>query len=123
MILFHVNVPIFDMAVVFCGDCPAEEANNAFYDYEGTRAKIQFEDTNRGSVTDCNGDVYCWVKNTDWCSTIFHEMVHVAFSICEVKGMEPDEELIAYLVGWLKINVVERIQDERDVREAEGTEA
>ena len=110
------------MSVVVCGDCSPERANDAFYDYRGVRAKIEFEDTAIGSVTHAKGDVYCWVSDTDLCSTIFHEMVHVAFTICEVKGMKRDEELIAYLVGWLKINVVEKIQDLRDAREAEGTE-
>ena len=125
MILFRVDVPIFNLSVVFAGDCKAEEADDAFYDFrdrndKSVRVVTGFADAPReatASVTSAKGDVYCWVGNTDHCSTIFHEMVHVAFSICQTRGIELDEELIAYLVGWLEIEVVEKIQDFRDARE------
>lgn len=125
MIFFRVDVPIFKLSIVFAGDCSAEEADNAFYDLpdrnnKSVRVVTGFADAPccmTAGVTSAKGDVYCWVGDTDCCSTIFHEMVHVAFSICQAKGIEPDEELIAYLVGWLKIEVVEKIQDFRDDRE------
>lgn len=42
-------------------------------------------------------------------STVFHELVHVALGICDLRGMQRDDELVAYLVGWLKQNVADKI--------------
>ena len=53
--------------------------------------------------------MFMWVRDVGRASIVFHELVHVAFSICHIRGMQYDEELIAYLVGWLKIEVADRM--------------
>lgn len=106
---FHVQVPIFLTAVVFCGGCTAEEAAGAMYRYKGKKAVLEPRETS-GWVQTANGDIYVWVRDpAKQASMVFHELTHVAFTICELKGMAPDEELICYLVGWLKMAVGDKI--------------
>ena len=123
MIIFHVEVPIFLMGVVVCCDCPPQEAVDAIYDYHGHRITLEPRDC-PGWVQHAGGDIYMYVKDADRGSIVLHELTHVAFSICEIRGMKPDEELICYLVGWLKLEVMDRLYDLRvnHADEAEGTE-
>lgn len=107
---FHVDVPIFIMSVVVVGNCTAEEACAAIYDYEGKRTIAEPRES-QGWVQEHNGDVFMWVRDINRASIVFHELVHVAFSICHIRGMQYDEELIAYLVGWLKIEVADKLSD------------
>ena len=108
---FHVDVPIFRLSVVACANCSAQEAVDAFYDYEGKRSALKARDS-AGWVQHYGGDVFMWVKDTEQASLVFHELVHVAYSICEIKGIAYDEELIAYLMGWLKQNVADELFDQ-----------
>lgn len=107
--IFGVEIPIFLMHVIFIGDCSAEEAAELAYNYEDGHAHVGFSQCGDGGVRVDKGDIYCWVKDTSKASFVFHELVHVAFSICEEKGIIADEELIAYLMGWLKINVSDKV--------------
>lgn len=107
---FIVDVPIFRMSVVVCANCSAQEAVDAFYQFRDCKAVLEPRNTD-GWVQNFAGDAYMWVKDTDAASFVFHELVHVAFTICELKGMTYDEELIAYLVGWLKIEVADKLFD------------
>jgi len=105
---FHIDVPMFRMAVCVCADCTSQEAVDAFYDYEGKRTILDATGSTAW-VQYAGGDVFMWVSDTSEASVVFHELVHVAFGICSTRGMEPDEELIAYLVGWLKIEVADKL--------------
>lgn len=103
---FQVEIPIFRMSVVTCANCNADKAQELFYSFKGKNSKVEARHTD-GWVQHYNGDIFMWVRDTEQASIVFHELVHTAFSICEIKGMQPDEELIAYLVGWLKIHVAD----------------
>lgn len=105
---FHVDVPIFRMSVVVCANCTPQEACAEFYAYKGKQSMLEPRESD-GWVQHYAGDVFMWVRDLERASTVFHELVHVAYSICEIKGMHPDEELIAYLVGWLKIGIADRL--------------
>ena len=105
---FHVDVPIFRMSVVACANCTPQEACNAIYAYEGKQTILDPRETD-GWVQHHAGDVFMWVRDLSQASLVFHELVHVAYSICEIKGMQPDEELIAYLVGWLKMEIADKL--------------
>lgn len=123
MMLFHVDVPIFQMAVVVCADCEVRTAVNMMYDYEGHRTILEPRDC-PGWVQHAGGDIYMYVRDSEKGSLILHELTHVAFSICEIRGMSYDEELICYLVGWLKLNVLDRMCELRmpTGEEEEGSE-
>ena len=111
MKIFTTRVPIFGNGIVVVTDCSAEEANAAVYDLEGLRTVVEFID-GRGCciVPDGGNDIYVWVGSPqDYASTVFHELVHVAFGICDQRGMQRDDELVAYLMGWLKQEVADRI--------------
>ena len=115
---FHVDVPIFRMSVAVCCGCSSQDAVDVFYDYKGKKSRLANdarESSSTGWVQAHGGDVFMWVENPkDAASTVFHELVHVAFSICQSRGMQYDEELLAYLVGWLKIEVADRIFNEAE---------
>ena len=108
---FITHVPIFNLSVLTVIDCTKSEAEEFVYDYESCRSKVSFENGTCGGVRIDRGDVFMWVKDSNRASIVFHELVHVAFAILEIKGIGSDEELIAYLVEWLKINIVDVIYD------------
>ena len=99
MKIFVVKVPIFNVDVATCVGCSAEEARNAFYDLEGLRSVVPVPEKSRGA---------CCIPDEN-ASVVFHELVHVALGICDLKGMQRDDELIAYMMAWLKIEVADRI--------------
>lgn len=105
---FHVDIPIFCTSVVLCANCTAEEACAAIYRYKKKDTVLNPEET-LSWVQTYEGDVYMWVRDVSRASTVFHELVHVAFAICRLRGMQPDEELIAYLVGWMKIHIADKL--------------
>lgn len=112
MKIFQVDVPIFLTSVVCCHSCTKKEAEDALYDYQKKRNRVQFDPspTTRGGVRTYNGDVYMWVEDPHrHYSDVFHELVHVIDAICELKGMAIDEELRAYFMGWFKINLADKI--------------
>lgn len=109
MRIFHVDIPIFNRSVVVCVDCEYAEAREHIYDYKGFRTEIPEISSGRGACVLTGGDAFMWVKESDDASTVFHELVHVAWGICELCGIRTDEELLAYLMGWLKQNVADAI--------------
>lgn len=114
--IFHVDVPIFDMAVVVCAFCNRQEATLQFCSYADHGAVIFINDNALGTVAHESGDVYMWVEDPKLRPRhVFHELVHVAQAVCEVKGMQKDDELIAYLVAWLKTEVADRLFEEETI--------
>jgi len=112
MKIFVAEVPIFDVSIAVCTGCTAEEAQNQFYDLQGYRSVVNIPDRSDGAcyVPEGASEIYMWVDDPmKHASTVFHELVHVAMGICDQRGMDQDEELIAYLMGWLKKNVADRI--------------
>ncbi len=107
---FQVDIPIFGISVVTCANCTPMEACNKFYEYKGERSLLVPRESD-GWVQHYAGDVFMWVRDLSYAHMVFHELVHVAYSICEIKGMQPDEELIAYLVGWLKIEIADKLYE------------
>ena len=105
---FHVNIPMFRMSVCVCGNCSSQEAVDAFYAYEDKRTVLDPTESTAW-VQYAGGDLFMWVSDVSEASVVFHELVHVAFGICEIRGMEKDEELIAYLMGWLKVEVADKL--------------
>lgn len=109
MKIFMTEVPIFGVQVVTCTGCTAEEAQNQFYDLQGMRSVVKVPD-GRGACLIPGDEIYVWVKDPDNnASTVFHELVHVALGVCDLRGMQRDDELVAYLVGWLKQNVADKV--------------
>jgi len=113
MKIFVVKVPIFNIGVATCVGCSAQEARNAFYDLDGLRFVVPVPEKSRGACCipdDAGAEIFMWVEDPDEnASVVFHELVHVALGICDLKGMQRDDELIAYLMAWLKIEVADRI--------------
>jgi len=118
MKIFVVKVPIFNIDVATCVGCSAQEARNAFYDLEGLRSVVPVPEKSRGACCipdDMGAEIFMWVEDPEEnASVVFHELVHVALGICDLKGMQRDDELIAYLMAWLKINVADRIFFDED---------
>jgi hypothetical protein len=114
MITHLAHVPIFNRSVFFVGGCPAEEAENAIYRLKGKRTKVSLSYRADGCVRDCGGDVFVWVKDLDRASVVAHEVAHAACSIMEVCGIpqcRETDEVMCYLIGWLKINVQDKVYD------------
>lgn len=123
MNVFHVDVPIFNMAVVCCVDCDSMEAERAFYTYQDSRVMIPIPGDCNGYVVPYEGDLFMWVENPfERVSDVFHELVHIAQGICDTKGMTHDCELIAYLCGWLKTSVGDVIFNHPAMPVIESTE-
>jgi hypothetical protein len=54
------------------------------------------------------------VKDCERASVVAHELAHAACSIMEVCGItqcRETEEVMCYLIGWMKINVQDRVYD------------
>jgi hypothetical protein len=115
LITHLAHVPIFLRSVFFVGDCSVEEAIDAIYRLKGKRTRCEFPD-GAGAVRDIKGDVYCWVKDLEKGSIVLHELTHVACSImevCNIPQCRDTEEVMCYLVGWLKLNVLDVVLDKR----------
>lgn len=117
MITHLAYVPIFTCAVFLVGDCDHIEAMDAIYALEGKKTRCELTDGPLGSVRSVGGDVFCYIKDLEAGSVMFHELTHVACSIMEIHGIPlctETEEVMAYLVGWLKINVMDPIYEKRE---------
>ena len=94
-----VNIPIFHGTLILFQDVEMEEAckmvnleydddllcgafSSLCYDRDGRQAFVIIFD-------DCDNE------------TVAHESVHIAHRIAESHDIEKDEELIAYLTGWV----------------------
>lgn len=124
MITHLAHVPIFNCSVFFVGDCDHVNAMDAIYKLKGKKTRCELEPGKDGQVRDINGDVFCWVKDCEQGSIVLHELVHVACSIMEVKGIpqcRETEEVMCYLSGWLKLHVMDKVYEKR--RKMEGGDA
>lgn len=122
MITHLAHVPIFKCSVFFVGDCENVPAMDAIYRLRGKKTRCEIHDSNLGSVHTINGDVYCWVRDLEQGSTVLHELTHVACSImerCGIPQCRETEEVMCYLVGWLKINVMDKVYAKRE-KQANG---
>lgn len=112
MITHFVHVPIFNRAVYFVGHCSADDAEDSIYRLRRKRTVVEFTNSASGGVRDCNGDVFVLVKDLEQASVVAHELAHAACSIMECCGIpqcRETEEVMCYLIGWLKINVQDRV--------------
>jgi len=112
MITHLAHVPIFNRSVYFIGHCSADDAEDAVYRLRRKRTVVAFTPSANGGVRDCNGDVFVWAKDLECASIVAHELAHAACSIMECCGIpqcRETEEVMCYLIGWLKINVQDRV--------------
>jgi len=112
-----VHVPIFNRSVFFVGDCSGADAEDAIYRLRKKRTQVSMVYTAEGCVRDRGGDVFVWVKDLDKASVVAHELAHAACSIMELCGIElcmETEEVMCYLIGWLKINVQDKVYEKRE---------
>jgi hypothetical protein len=115
MIFHSVEVPIFSRSVFFVGNCDDKEASDAIYQFDDKRTRIYFSATSLGGVRDAEGDVYVWVRDLSKASIVAHELGHAACSIMECCGINlcrETEELMCYLIEWLKISVQDPVYQE-----------
>lgn len=116
MITHLVKVPIFQCGVYFVGDCLAGEAIEAIFRLQRKRTMVALSDDNNGSVAVAGGDVFVWVKDMERGSVMLHELAHAACSIMETRGIpqcKETEEVMCYLIGWLKIHVMDKAYEKR----------
>jgi len=114
MITQFRNVPIFRCTVFFVGDCSGAEAEDAVYKLGDRRTQVSFDHTSDGGVRSSGGDVFVWVKNLEQASCVAHELAHTACAIMENHGVPlcPEtEEVMCYLIGWLKINIQDDVYE------------
>lgn len=109
------ELPIFKRHVLLAVDC-AEEAAIAYF-WEYARQKKVSELPGLIPQGGCGGwcqtrnhDSYLWVRN-DSSAVILHEIVHAAFHACEDVGMQIDQEMIARLVEYMKLNLMDELKD------------
>ena len=94
-----VNIPIFHGTLILLQGMEIEQAMsmvNIEYDPDdkfGAFSSVCYDRSGRQAFViifdDCDNE------------TVAHEAVHIAHRITEEHDMESDEELIAYLVGWI----------------------
>jgi len=108
----EAHVPIFNRSVFFIGNCEAADAEEAVYRLRRARTQVSFVPSSHGGVRDCGGDIFVWVKDLSKASIVAHELAHAACSVMEVCGVpqcRETEEVMCYLIGWLKINVQDKV--------------
>lgn len=111
MITHLAHVPIFLRSVFFVGNCGPEDASDTVYRLRGKRTRVLFSD-GYGGVRTAGGDVFVWVRDLEKASVVAHELAHAACSImeeCHIPQCRETEEVMCYLIGWLKINVQDKI--------------
>lgn len=103
------QIPLFDRHVVAVMDCTEQEALLKFTDYTrentGEYADLELLENAKGWCQVSGGDVYVWAK--DSVAVLFHELVHAAFALCRQIDLSLDEELIARLVAYMKLHLVD----------------
>lgn len=114
MITHLAHVPIFNRSVFFVGNCDGPTAEDAIYRLRRKRTQVSLTYSADGCVRDCNGDVFVWVKDLERASVVAHELAHAACSVMEVCNIpicRETEEVMCFLIGWLKINVQDKVYD------------
>ena len=112
MIKLLVHVPIFNCSVFFVGDCNGIDAEVAIYKLRNKKTQISMNYQASGGVRDNGSDVFMWVKDLNMASVMAHELAHVACSImelCNIPQCRETEEVMCYLIGWLKINIQDAV--------------
>lgn len=112
MITHLAHVPIFNRSVFFVGGCEGPDAEEAIYKLDKRRTQVSFTYSALGCVRDSGGDVFVWVKDLSRASIVAHELAHAACSIMELCGIpqcKETEEVMCYLIGWLKLNVQDKV--------------
>ena len=106
------EIPLFKRHVLAAIDCSEFDAIKKFREYSNEKgveaSNLSIEYGPDGWCQCCDGDVYIWVKEEEY-SIFIHEIVHAAFSLCELIGAEIDEEMIARLVEYMKINLLDEL--------------
>jgi hypothetical protein len=107
----RITIPIIHVPIIYCVDCQKEDAAKAFYNYNGERSVFEPSCNADGGVQAINGYIFLWVEGEtkQKASVLIHEMVHICCTALDMVGIERDEELIAYLMEWLKINLMDKI--------------
>lgn len=121
MITHLANVPIFNRSVFFVGDCSGQDAEEAIYRLRRKRTQVSLTYSAEGCVRDCGGDVFVWVKDLSRASVVAHELAHAACTIMELCGIpqcRETEEVMCYLIGWLKIAVQDKVYEKIDRQKA-----
>jgi len=114
MIKILKSVPIFNRSVVFIGGCSKESASHEIFKLRGLGTVVQFSENSDGGVRSVGGDVYVWVADLNCASVVAHELAHAAVSImdvCNIPLCTETEELMCYLVGWLKVNIQDSVYE------------
>ncbi len=125
MIYARADVPIYNLSVVCIAGCEFEDAKAELY----VRHRVDLGGDDgyaRGRCVCHEGDVYLWVKDLERGSDFIHEVTHAATAIMELRGIPlsyETDEVLAYLMGWLKINLLDVVYEEYKCEtEAEGSE-
>lgn len=77
-------------------------------------SKVSFKEGSQGGVDTYKGDVFVWVEDLSKASVVAHELAHTACSImdlCNIPLCAETEELMCYLIGYLKIKVQDRVYE------------
>lgn len=117
MIKHLSHVPIFNRSVFFVGDCDGEDAEDTIYKLRKKRTQVSLTYSADGGVRESEGDVFVWVKDLNRASIVAHELAHAACCIMDVCGIpqcRDTEEVMCYLIGWLKINVQDKVYEKFD---------
>jgi hypothetical protein len=112
MITHLAHVPIFCRSVFFVGNCSRADAEEAVYRLWEKRTQVSFTHSALGCVRASGGDIFVWAKDLARSSIVAHELAHAACSIMEESGIpqcKETEEVMCYLIGWLKLNVQDKV--------------
>lgn len=108
------ELPLFKRHVLLAIGCKEEEAISYFWEYCQKQECQALPDLHPlgcgGWCQTLNHDHYLWVKEENY-SIVFHEIVHAAFHACEDVGMAVDQEMIARLVEYMKLNLVDKLEE------------
>lgn len=98
------DVELFGRSVllVHCED--ERKAIRAFNEYATNYVDLVVTGDANGWVQDKHGDVFIWSSTY---SVMVHEFVHAAFRLCSLSDIEPSEELLARLVQWMKLHLMD----------------
>lgn len=99
------------------GDCDSLTADAAVFRLHRKGVKVTFTSDAAGCVCIAGGDVFIWVKDLDKGSVVMHEITHAAASVMQCCGIPLNadtEEVLCYLVGYLKIHLMDKIYTKRE---------
>jgi hypothetical protein len=106
------EIPLFGRHVLAAMHCSEEEALThfaAFGRQHDACVNLTRVSTASGWAQVEHGDIYLWAR--DSCAVLFHEITHAAFKLCQLTDIACDEELICRLVEFMKLNIVDKLED------------